>query len=280
MAGLARALCWSLIAPASLGWVLAGCTCEGSPPGAGSAGPGGGTSAAPSASQAVLAQSDCLSKTGRVGDRITSCVLAEDKTIAGVPCQGRGFVQLADDGRVERCRLGEPRVWATVPCGVGRTVSFHPSGALQSCVVPDSYEIGGVDCKWQIELHESGALRRCQLAKAAELGGRTEKPRSYVMFDAGGVLERIELPLAEPESFGSLACVHLHLWPSGKVKGCGVGPATSLDGEAIPAGSLVCFDESGKRDSRVDRRCLGSSPPPSLPRTDPAEKPLSPPTPP
>jgi hypothetical protein len=73
-------------------------------------------------------------------------------------------------------------------CTSGSNVVLYPNGALQSCVLKDSFRLNGAECKQQspISFYNNGQLETCVLAESATIGRQKCKQLRPIRFHPSG----------------------------------------------------------------------------------------------
>jgi hypothetical protein len=110
--------------------------------------------------------------------------------------------------------------------------------------------LGGFVCVETTELlYDDGKFKRCKLAASARTvnGVDVRAGDSVTVYKSGG-LKRVEFGSGGGKLKG-LPCKGLFNFfhENGHLKKCEIAEATTIDGQEATAGTLVCFDDRGKR---------------------------------
>lgn len=150
------------------------------------------------------------------------------------------------DGKLKECLLAQD--WAAGPytCRVNWSLVLYPGGALKECKIAGTATVGGLAVKDSLALYEDGKFRRGILAAAKTFGDVEARDGDWVTLYPGGALNRLELS-AGPRTIQGYPCKgsENYFHENGKLKKCTLGEPFRQGEKEIPAGTLLCFDETG-----------------------------------
>jgi hypothetical protein len=150
------------------------------------------------------------------------------------------------DGKLKECLLAQD--WAAGPytCRMNWSLVLHPNGALKECKISGTATFDGLAVKESLALYEDGKLKRGIVAAAKTFGDVEAREGDWVTLYPGGALNRLELS-AGPRTIQGYPCrgSENYFHENGKLKKCTLGEVFKQGEKEIPAGTLLCFDETG-----------------------------------
>jgi len=173
---------------------------------------------------------------------------APPKAAAAEPVCKEGSKDLRPDGKLKGCTLAQDYVSGPYTCRMNWNIVFHPTGALKECRLASRVEVSGVACADNLELYEDGKLRRAKIAETKTFGDVTAFAGEWVTLHPGGALNRLEIA-SGTRTLKGFPCSgsENYFHESGPLKKCTLGAPFELDGEKLAAGTILCFDDQGKR---------------------------------
>lgn len=150
------------------------------------------------------------------------------------------------DGKLKECLLAQDWTSGPYTCRVNWTLVLHPNGALKECRIAGTATIDGLVVKDSLALYEDGKLKRGVVAAAKTFGDVEAREGDWVTLYPGGALNRLELS-AGPRTIQGYPCKgsENYFHENGKLKKCTLGEAFKQGEREVPAGTLLCFDETG-----------------------------------
>jgi len=151
------------------------------------------------------------------------------------------------DGRLKECLLAGD--WASGPytCRANWSLVLHPGGALKECKIAGTAAFDGLVIRESLALYEDGKLRRGVVAAAKSFGDVEAREGDWITLFPGGTLNRLELS-GGPRTIQGYPCTgsENYFHENGRLKKCTLGETFTQGGKELPAGTLLCFDESGQ----------------------------------
>jgi len=150
------------------------------------------------------------------------------------------------DGKLKECLLAQDWVTGPYTCRVNWSLVLYPGGALKECKIAGTATVDGLAVKDSLALYEDGRFRRGILAAAKSFGDVEAREGDWVTLYPGGALNRLELS-AGPRTIQGYPCKgsENYFHENGKLKKCTLGEPFRQGEKEIPAGTLLCFDETG-----------------------------------
>lgn len=150
------------------------------------------------------------------------------------------------DGKLKECLLAQDWVSGPYTCRVNWSLVLYPNGALKECKIAGTATIDGLAVKDSLALYEDGKFKRGILAAAKAFGDVEAREGDWVTLYPGGALNRLELS-AGPRTIQGYPCKgsENYFHENGKLKKCTLGEPFKQGEKEIPAGTLLCFDETG-----------------------------------
>jgi len=178
--------------------------------------------------------------------KLDGCTLSEHAYIQGIPVVGD--VTFGRTGLLRTFTLQHAHALNGVRCRAHGRVQRFANGTLRECESDATVVVDGFACTRTVALHVTGRLRRCMLVEPAQVGGISLPARAWIALYRSGALERFEA-YGAPVQVGDLACrgAFNYLYESGGLRKCRLARPSRVDGDKLPTGAFVCFDEDGER---------------------------------
>lgn len=167
-------------------------------------------------------------------------------TSAGPSCM-EGSERLHPDGQLKECLLAADWVYGPYTCRVKWSVVLHPDGKLKECKIAGTATFDGLVVRESLALYEDGKLRRGVVAAPRTFGDVEAREGDWITLSPGGALNRLEL-FGGPRTIQGYPCKgsENYFHENGRLKKCTLGEDFKLGEKGLPAGTLLCFDESGQ----------------------------------
>lgn len=151
------------------------------------------------------------------------------------------------DGKLKECLLAQDWVSGPYTCRVNWSLVLYPGGALKECKIAGTATFDGLVVKDSLALYEDGKFKRGILAAAKTFGDVEGREGDWVTLYPTGALNRLELS-AGPRTIQGYPCKgsENYFHENGKLKKCTLGEVFKQGEKELPAGTLLCFDESGQ----------------------------------
>jgi len=150
------------------------------------------------------------------------------------------------DGKLKECLLAQDWVAGPYTCRVNWSLVLHPNGGLKECKIAGKATFDGLAVKESLALYEDGKLKRGIVAAAKTFGDVEAREGDWITLFPSGALNRLELS-AGPRTIQGYPCKgsENYFHENGKLKKLTLGEAFQQGEKEIPAGTLLCFDETG-----------------------------------
>lgn len=150
------------------------------------------------------------------------------------------------DGKLKECLLAADWVNGPYTCRVNWSLVLYPGGTLKECKIAGTASFDGLVIKDALALYEDGKLKRGIVGAPKVFGDVEARDGDWVTLYPSGALSRLELS-AGPRTIQGYPCKgsENYFHENGKLKKCTLGEPFKQGEKEIPAGTLLCFDETG-----------------------------------
>ena len=151
------------------------------------------------------------------------------------------------DGKLKECLLAADWVYGPYTCRMNWSVVLHPDGKLKECKIAGTATFDGLVVKESLALYEDGKFKRGVVAAAKTFGDVEAREGDWITLSPGGALNRLEL-FGGPRTIQGYPCKgsENYFHENGKLRKCTLGEVFKQGEKELPAGTLLCFDESGQ----------------------------------
>ncbi len=149
--------------------------------------------------------------------------------------------------KLSACTLAADWSIGKLKCRKDRLLELHPDGALKRCSLVGPTDVSGFGCQENTELYEDGKFKGCKLTASKTVNGIDVRADDWITVYKSGTLKRVQLN--NPAKLKGLPCKGFfnYFHENGQLKKCELADVAKIDEQEVPAGTLVCLDDKGKR---------------------------------
>lgn len=149
--------------------------------------------------------------------------------------------------KLSACRLSAEWAFGKLVCRKEFMLELYPDGTLKRCSLASPTDVSGFVCQESTEFYEDGKFKGCKLAASKNVNGVDVRAQDWITIYKSGTLKRVQL--TSSGKLKGLPCKGFfnYFHENGQLKQCEIADATKIDGQDVATGTLVCFDDKGKR---------------------------------